>query len=184
LEGESPSIKTSGNCLLGISYFSLFCLLAPLDSAWDSLGLCLTKTVVRCDLFLSTFQSVSKVKHGIVTENVHAAACYCFIRVTSFHETLHLAPFCTNPSDTPSLSLTVVAGLRVRYSRHRSSAETFFLRKIFSLNDLFVMRGIRDEKRSWNEVLLYDCISVHKPFDTKQEDTILNFCQTISKFKI
>jgi hypothetical protein len=33
LDGESPSIKTSGNCLPVVSAFSLFCLLAPLDSA-------------------------------------------------------------------------------------------------------------------------------------------------------
>ena len=32
-----------GNCLSGISPLPLFCLLAPLDSAWASLGLCLTR---------------------------------------------------------------------------------------------------------------------------------------------
>jgi hypothetical protein len=33
LEGDSPSIKTSGSCLSVVSSFSLFCLLAPLVSA-------------------------------------------------------------------------------------------------------------------------------------------------------
>jgi hypothetical protein len=48
-----------------------------------------------------------------------------------------------SPADTPSLSPTVVVGLRVRYSRHRSSSETFFFfRKICSWTDLFVMRGV------------------------------------------
>jgi hypothetical protein len=37
-----------------------------------------------------------------------------------------------SPADTSSFSPTVVAGLRVRYSRHRSSPETFFVRKIRS----------------------------------------------------
>jgi hypothetical protein len=55
-----------------------------------------------------------------------------------------------SPADTPSLSPTVAAGLHVRYSRHRSSPETFF----FSEN-LFVNRFVRDESRSWNEVPLY-----------------------------
>jgi hypothetical protein len=37
-----------------------------------------------------------------------------------------------SPADTLSLSPTVVAGLRVRYLRHRSSPETYFFRKICS----------------------------------------------------
>jgi hypothetical protein len=55
-----------------------------------------------------------------------------------------------SPTDTPSLSPTVVAGLRVRYSRRRSSPETFFVRKICSWTDLFVMRGVREPR--------FDCI--------------------------
>jgi hypothetical protein len=45
-----------------------------------------------------------------------------------------------SPVGTPCLSPTVVAGLRVRYSRHRSSPDTFF----FFLENLFVMRGVRE----------------------------------------
>jgi hypothetical protein len=37
-----------------------------------------------------------------------------------------------HPADAPSLSPTVVAGLRVRYSRHHSSPEMFFVWKICS----------------------------------------------------
>jgi hypothetical protein len=48
-------------------------------------------------------------------------------------------------ADIPSLSPTVVAGLRVRCSRHRSSTETFF-RKICSWTDLFVKRGVREPR--------------------------------------
>jgi hypothetical protein len=46
-----------------------------------------------------------------------------------------------SPTDTPTLSPTVVAGLRVRYSRHRSSPETFFVREICSWWEAFVNRG-------------------------------------------
>jgi hypothetical protein len=63
-----------------------------------------------------------------------------------------------SPADTPSLSPTVVAGLRVRYSRHRSSPETFFVRKICSLTDLFVMRGVRQPR--------FDCIQVIRPHNS------------------
>jgi hypothetical protein len=35
---------------------------------------------------------------------------------------------------------------RVRYSRHRSSSETSFFRKICSWTDLFVMRGVREPR--------------------------------------
>jgi hypothetical protein len=56
-----------------------------------------------------------------------------------------------SPADTPSLSLTVVAGLRVCYSRHCSSPETFFVWKICSWTDLLVMRGVREPR--------YHCIN-------------------------
>jgi hypothetical protein len=52
-----------------------------------------------------------------------------------------------SPTDTPSLSPTVVAGLLVRYSIHRSSPETFF-----SPENLFVNRFVLDERPSWTEV--------------------------------
>jgi hypothetical protein len=63
----------------------------------------------------------------------------------------------SSPTDTPSLSPTVVAGLRVRYSRQRSSPETFFSRKTCSLTDFF-----RNERRSWTEVTLYIHIAVYR----------------------
>jgi hypothetical protein len=60
-----------------------------------------------------------------------------------------------SPADTPSLSPTVVAGLCVRYSRQRSSPETFCVRKICLWTDLLVMSGVRepvsDERRSWTD---------------------------------
>jgi hypothetical protein len=51
-----------------------------------------------------------------------------------------------SPADTPILSPTVVAGLRVRYSRHRSSPEMVFVRKICSWTDLFVMKDVREPR--------------------------------------
>jgi hypothetical protein len=54
-----------------------------------------------------------------------------------------------SPAGTPSLSPTVVVGLRVRYSRHRSSPETFFFSK-----NLFVNRFVSDERRSWTDLLV------------------------------
>jgi hypothetical protein len=50
------------------------------------------------------------------------------------------------PADTPSLSPAFVAGLRVHYSRHRSPPETFFVRKIFSWTNLFMMRGVHEPR--------------------------------------
>jgi hypothetical protein len=60
-----------------------------------------------------------------------------------------------SPADTPSLSPTVVAGLRVRYSRHRSSPETLFFFGKF-VRDRFV----RDERCSWTEVPLYIVLTI------------------------
>jgi hypothetical protein len=56
-------------------------------------------------------------------------------------------------TDTPSLSPTVVAGLRVRYSRHRSSPETFLVRIMCSWTDLFVMKGVREPRFHCTAVL-------------------------------
>jgi hypothetical protein len=50
-------------------------------------------------------------------------------------------------ADTPCLSPTVVAGLRVRYSWHRSSPETFLFGKF-----------VHDERRSWTEVPLHTLV--------------------------
>jgi hypothetical protein len=49
-------------------------------------------------------------------------------------------------ADTPSLSPPVVAGLRVCYSRHCSSPETFFVWKICSWTNLFVMKGVNEPR--------------------------------------
>jgi hypothetical protein len=60
-----------------------------------------------------------------------------------------------SPTDTPSLLPTVVAGLCVRYLRHRLSPETFFVWKICSWTNSFVMKGVHEPrfhctyKRCW-----------------------------------
>jgi hypothetical protein len=66
-----------------------------------------------------------------------------------------------SPADTPSLSPTVAAGLRVRYLRHRSSPDTFFVWKICSWTDLFVMRGVHEPRFHCTTSLIFLCVKFH-----------------------
>lgn len=145
-ERRSPFYKI---VFWGFSSLSFFCLLAPLDYGWDSLGLCFR--------FCPCFKTFLKRKC------IFAVARFCFIRVVSFLQILQHTPFCpnfakikqqgtsslpTSPSEDISSTIGhVVAGLRVWRSRRRSSPETSFIRK-----KLFCMIGIRNPR--------FHCISV------------------------
>lgn len=69
-----------------------FCLLAPLD-CFRPTGSLVSLKVVQYNFFGLNFLNVSKVIHGIIIKNVYAVACYCFIRLITFHKTLQLTHF-------------------------------------------------------------------------------------------
>lgn len=123
----------------------LFCLLASLGSAWDSPGLRLTQRLFSKKCFCLGLKNVSKVRHGIVIENVSAAACNCFIKVISFDKTWHHTPFCKDFADQRTRSILPFNLFLWRYFLHNRTTEALLpihpgYRPTLSPTFLFVIR--------------------------------------------
>lgn len=110
------------------------------------------------------------MRHGIVVGNVYVIACYWFIRVISFHKSLHLTPFCTNSVHQRITNiLTCYLFLWRHFLQNQlccCQLTCLLPRMFFVQKHLFVNWFVRDERHLYAEVPLHLIVQFWHSFKT------------------
>lgn len=137
LDGESPSIKTSGNCL------ELLLFLFSVSEHYSTLlkTHCVSVSLKFCPMRFVFIYILKCFPNGTSTLPLRMFMWWLATTLSEWQWKLY-HDWCS-PTDTSNLSSNIVASLRIYCSRNHSSHEIFFVWKICSWTDLFMATKVQ-----------------------------------------